>query len=138
MTTDRPDFWDQVYPARTALGPGQIRLVYSWTTGTAIPAGETTAPIEAFEVPTGYKLYVSDVFVSCEASCIQKLWLLDYDGDTDYVFTPHSFDMSAKVEYTDLGAYPIVAGNLLRFALTNNDTVARHFWGSFHGTYELI
>ena len=140
MTTDRPDFWDQVYPSRSILGDGQYRLDWNFDTrdDEAIAAETVNLYTAIFTEPADHRFYVTSAICSCEASCLQCFGIIDYHSAVNYVIAEKDFDVNCAIHFPDWGVSAMEETYELRLAVTNYDTVARHFRFGVFGTYEEI
>jgi len=91
---------------------------------------ETTGIATLWTVPDGERLYLTLLNVSCDASIVQYVALLR----DSYIFAQTYFDSQGHIQFY----FPANAGETIKIALTNFDSVTRNFVGGLYGYTEKI
>jgi len=126
-----PDWFIPTFPARVIVAAGQA--TFSVTANGSVTAG-SSANVTTYTVPSGKRLFINYIDVSCEVSCLQRFQLLD---DTD-VFEDLWLDVSKSIGYPEGATYTIDAGATLAFKCYNNDTSDRTFYVTILGWEQTV
>lgn len=130
--TGRPDYSPLVSISKPVVGVDQEE----WSDLTLIEglAARTIEERIIYTVPSGYKLNLGGLIVTCSASCIQKI----------IVYTPGSvagdyrYDMRGDIDLGVLNSKSVAAGENVILYIYNNDSVARDFSIFLSGVLEQV
>ena len=132
----RPDYSPAVAASKLILDSLQTRFLLSF--GPTIAASSTTS-VTVYTVPTGYKLTLGAVVITCEASLIQRLEISSLTaGVTTWLLDEFRYDMEGKVIWGPESAVEVDAGGVVTALLFNYDSVQRQFNLNVQGFIERV
>lgn len=126
MAIGARDYYQYVQPALPEPPTDQVR--FSWVEGVTVSAGSSSTGT-VYTVPSGKKLFITNIVVSCEASCIQRVSI---NINTTSIFISE-YDIRAEWVLPAGTGLWLTAGEALGRSLTNNDTSSRYIMITLRG-----
>lgn len=132
----RPDYSPRV--ATTKLVTETLQTAFSVSSNQWITTN-TTVSISLYTIPTGYKLHIGSILITCNESLIQKLAIVYRLGSSiPRLLDNFLYDTRGDIVYGPESAIEIPAGGQLEAWLWNNDTDSRFFQIYVQGFLERV
>ena len=94
----------------------------------------STTSLLTYEVPAGYKFFLTGVFIGCSSPQIQQVAI--YKEGVAVIVS--YFTLNFHADFASLGSYNYAAGEEFKVGLGNFDTVAATFYVQAFGVLELL
>lgn len=131
MSSGRADYWYRFAAQKFSASIDQTVFIERGLESVAAGASQNLVD---YEVPAGYKLIVTGLYVSCDSPGINQFWATFHS----FTFGSIYFDLNFVFMGDNTGIYTVAAGQGALLDITNKLDVTAIFTGALYGFLEAV